>query len=165
MILVLFRHGIAVDRLDPACPPDEERPLTAKGVRRTRRAARGLRALGVRPRVVLTSPLVRAVQTAELAMEELGVEPSVLARTDLLRPGAPAGGLLRHLKDRGVEEALCAGHAPNLDFVLAASLGIRGEPPFALKKAGAAAVDLVPLGGPGTLLWLLEPRALRTLGD
>jgi phosphohistidine phosphatase SixA len=30
--LYLIRHGIAVDREDPNCPPDTERPLTPKGL-------------------------------------------------------------------------------------------------------------------------------------
>jgi phosphohistidine phosphatase SixA len=28
MHLYLIRHGIAIDREDPNCPPDTERPLT-----------------------------------------------------------------------------------------------------------------------------------------
>jgi hypothetical protein len=39
MILYLVRHGIAVDPNDPKSPPEPERPLTAKGVQKTRSAA------------------------------------------------------------------------------------------------------------------------------
>ena len=39
MILYLVRHGIAVDPNDPKSPPEPERPLTAKGVQKTRAAA------------------------------------------------------------------------------------------------------------------------------
>jgi phosphohistidine phosphatase SixA len=31
MRLYLIRHGIAMDREDPKCPPDTERALTPKG--------------------------------------------------------------------------------------------------------------------------------------
>ena len=45
MILYIVRHGIAIDRTDPKSPPEAERPLTAKGVQKSRAAALGLRAL------------------------------------------------------------------------------------------------------------------------
>src|SRR5277367_870696 len=60
MLLYLVRHGIAVDPNDPKSPPEPERPLTAKGVQKTRAAALGLQALGVKPDVLLSSPYVRA---------------------------------------------------------------------------------------------------------
>ena len=66
MRLYLMRHGIAIDREDPDCPSDPERYLTPKGIQRTRAAARGLRALRVKPTALLTSPFVRAVQTGEV---------------------------------------------------------------------------------------------------
>jgi len=62
MILYLVRHGIAVDREDPQAPSEPERPLTAKGVQKTRAAALGLQSLHVKPDVLITSPYVRAAQ-------------------------------------------------------------------------------------------------------
>ena len=76
MILYLVRHGIAVDRNDPKSPPEPERPLTAKGVQKTRAAALGLQALGAKPDVLITSPYVRAAQTAEIFAEALGFSPA-----------------------------------------------------------------------------------------
>jgi len=46
MHVYLIRHGIAVDREDPICPPDTERPLTPKGMKRSHAAALGLRVAG-----------------------------------------------------------------------------------------------------------------------
>ncbi len=163
MRLILFRHGIAVDRDDPACPPDDERPLTPKGVRRTRSAARGLRAAGARPEAIYSSPLLRARQTAALAAEALDIPPDAVRITGHLRPEGDPAAVLALLARAGHAEALLAGHAPNLDRVLGAALRIRGEPPAALKKAGAAYVDWEP-GAAGLLRWLLEPGALRRLG-
>jgi phosphohistidine phosphatase len=160
--VVLLRHGIAVDPMDPASPPDAERPLTRKGVRRTRRAAAGLATLGVAPDVVFTSPLARATQTAEIAAAVLGC-------SDVREATALGGGIhtrevfdLLAASDAG--QVLCVGHAPQLDLFLAQTLGA-GHPAVAkLKKAGAALVefDFVALGG-GHLAWIMAPRALRRL--
>ena len=43
---LFVRHGIAVDRTDPKSPPEAERPLTAKGVQKTRSAALGFAEAG-----------------------------------------------------------------------------------------------------------------------
>jgi phosphohistidine phosphatase len=161
--VVLMRHGIAVDPMDPECPPDAERPLTPKGLRRTRAAAAGLRAMGIAPAAVLTSPLRRALETAEIAAEALGCET---IRTQAALSG---GTRTRDVFDLWAAlEADCVltvGHAPQLDLLLASCLGA-GAPALApLKKAAAACVELdivAPSGG--QLAWLLAPRALRKLG-
>jgi phosphohistidine phosphatase SixA len=41
MILYLVRHGIAIDREDPDCPPETERYLTRDGIKKTREVAKG----------------------------------------------------------------------------------------------------------------------------
>src|SRR5580700_6869597 len=78
MRLYLMRHGVAVDREDPDCPPDPERYLTPKGIDRTRAAAQGLLELKVKPDALFTSPYVRAVQTGELVCEVLDLDPANL---------------------------------------------------------------------------------------
>ena len=42
MQLFIVRHGIAIDREDPKCPPDPERFLTEEGLEKTRQAAKGI---------------------------------------------------------------------------------------------------------------------------
>lgn len=165
MRVVLVRHGPAVDREDPACPPDPDRPLTPEGRARTRAAAAGLRALDVRPDLVLTSPYVRAVQTAEIVCEALALDAP--ATTEHLLPGAEPMALAHFLASRSESEVLCTGHEPHLGLLLTSLLEGRaaGESLADLKKAGAACVDADRPGTqPGTLLWLLPPRALRRLG-
>jgi phosphohistidine phosphatase len=71
--LFLVRHGIAEDVSKSG--RDADRELTAEGRHKTRRAARGLRALGVQPTALLASPLVRARETAEIIAGSLGCEP------------------------------------------------------------------------------------------
>ena len=167
MFLYLMRHGIAVDRLDPRCPPDPERPLTDRGAARTRRAAAGLRASGVAPEVVLTSPYVRARQTAEIAAEELGVPAKRIVEVDALVPDGEPDELWAVLRQSGRESVLCVGHAPQLDVFLADALCSREVVVTKLKKAGVACLELTrgPHREGCRLASLLPPRALRDLAD
>src|SRR5690348_7670072 len=164
MRVYLMRHGIAIDREDPDCPPDPERYLTPKGIQRTRAAARGLRALRVKPVALLTSPFVRAVQTGEVVCEVLGLDPKQLRTTEALRPEAKPARLAEEL-NRLTGEVICFGHAPHMDEFIAHAL--KATAPFtALKKSGLACLDidsLAPLRA--TLFWLLTSRVLRRLGD
>lgn len=167
MELVLLRHGIAVPRDDPRCPPDEDRPLTEKGIRRTHRSARGLQALGAVPGAILVSPLLRARQTAEIAAGVFGLAPAATFRTDALRPEGDPRRVLdearRLAESVPVERVLCVGHAPNLDRVLAAAVGATGGTVTSLGKAGAACVRWEGRSGRARLRWLIPPRLLRRL--
>jgi phosphohistidine phosphatase len=164
MRLYLMRHGIAIDREDPDCPSEPERYLTPKGMQRTRAAARGLRALRVKPVALLTSPYVRAVQTGEIVCEVLGLDPKRLRTTDALKPEAKPARLAEELTGLG-GEVICFGHAPQVDEFIAHAL--KATAPFtALKKSGVAGLDidsLTPLRA--TLLCVLTSRILRRLGQ
>jgi phosphohistidine phosphatase len=163
MMIYLFRHGLAIDREDPECPPDPKRFLTRKGVEKTRAAAMGLRALGLATEMILSSPYVRAMQTAELAAEALEFPRARITQTDALLPPAHPAQLMKVLANTKASAVLCVGHAPNLDEVIAYALGAQAS--FtALKKAGAAGLEMESLSpGKGTLLWLHTPKSLRLL--
>jgi phosphohistidine phosphatase len=165
MRLVFLRHGIAVDRADPDCPPDPERPLTDRGRKRTQAAAEGLRALAVVPDRVLVTPLLRARQTADLATAALGVARARPQVVQALVPDAPAAPLFDLLAR--ADDAACVlvvGHAPHLDRAVRFACDRGDEPLWQLKKAGAACVELDRPGKPGgRLVWLFEPSALRAL--
>ena len=163
MIIYLFRHGLAIDRDDPECPPDPKRFLTRKGVEKTRAAAMGLRALGLAPEIILSSPYVRAMQTGELVAEALEFPRARIVQTDALLPPAGPAQLFKVLAKTKVAAVLCVGHAPNLDEIIGYALGANGS--FtALKKAGAACLEMESLSpGKGTLLWLHTPKSLRLL--
>src|SRR5689334_2900287 len=83
MELYFLRHGIAADT-GPEDSGDAGRPLTEEGIDKLKEAARGLRRLGVRPDVLLSSPLVRARQTAEIVRKAFGIESRLV---DALAPG------------------------------------------------------------------------------
>lgn len=165
MLLYLMRHGIAIDRDDPECPPEPERHLTPKGIEKTRAAAHGLRDMKINPALVLSSPYLRAVQTAEIACVALEIPVSRIKRTDALLPGASPLILFDELSKTKADEVICFGHAPNLDELIAHAV----HAPKActeLKKAGAACLDLNSISPvDGQLVWLLTSRALRVMGD
>ncbi len=156
----LFRHGIAIDREDPSCPPDPERALTDRGTQRTAAAAAGIAALGIEPDLVLTSPYVRARQTAELAVAAVGGE---LVETEALVDEDPEA-LCAELRGRAPRVVICVGHAPDLDDFAAYLIGT-STPVIRLKKAGLASLDVMhSRRGGGSLFAVYPPRALRRLG-
>src|ERR1700683_437791 len=119
MLLYIVRHGIAIDRDDPDCPPEVERYLTSKGVERTREAARGLRRMDIRPDHALASPYVRAVQTAEIFCTALGLPESRIKKTEALKPEAPPRLLFEELTKSKAQEVICFGHGPNVGELIA----------------------------------------------
>jgi phosphohistidine phosphatase SixA len=163
MQLYIVRHGIAIDREDPKSPSDPERYLTSEGLKKTREAARGFAALKISPDVFISSPYVRAMQTAEIFAEETKFAKSKIRQTELLLPGAEPSAFFRELQrtSRTEESAICFGHAPHLDELIAFALSSK-KGLTQLKKAGAACLELTRISPPaGLLTWLSTPKILR----
>ncbi|MGZ8496753.1 MAG: phosphohistidine phosphatase SixA [Candidatus Binatia bacterium] len=119
MNLYLMRHGIAVAADDLGIIQDKERPLTGKGIKRMRRAARGLRRLEIEFDGILTSPLLRARQTADIVAAALGMESRLEEITELAPESSVQHlifGLTRY-QDR--DHLLLVGHQPLLGQTLA----------------------------------------------
>jgi phosphohistidine phosphatase len=165
MQLYIVRHGIAIDREDPKCPPDPQRYLTEEGIEKTKQVAKGLAALGVTADLLLSSPYVRAAQTAEIFAAALDYAKQKIRRTDLLLPGAEPSLLFRELaKDRQASSIFLFGHAPQLDDIVATALGSKRHI-TALKKAGVALLELKRVSPPiAALVWLATPKLLRRAG-
>lgn len=162
MELYIVRHGIAIDREDPKSPADPERYLTEEGVEKTRQVAKSIAALGVSPDLFISSPYVRAMQTAEIFAEALGLSAAKIRKSNTLLPGAEPALFFRELaKDKQASAAFCFGHAPHLDELLAAGLGLKHSI-TAMKKAGVALLELKRVSPPsGQLVWLVTPKLLR----
>jgi phosphohistidine phosphatase len=165
MEIYVVRHGIAIDREDPKCPPDPERYLTEEGIEKTKRVAAAVAALGASPDLLLSSPYVRAMQTAEIFASALDYSKQKIRRTDLLLPGAEPSLFFRELaKDKQTSTLFVFGHAPQLDDIIAAALGSKHHI-TSLKKAGVALIDLKRVSPPnGQLVWLAPPKLLRRSG-
>lgn len=128
--LYLVRHAEA-ERGEP----DELRRLTPAGRRQARELGRRLAADGVRPEVVLTSPLLRARETGEAIARATGApcEPH-----ERLRPGATVEDVLAVAGGRG-ETVVVVAHQPDCGRI-AAALGGGPEPPF--PAGGMVALDV-----------------------
>jgi phosphohistidine phosphatase len=165
MEVYVVRHGIAIDREDPKCPPDPERYLTEEGIEKTKRVAAAVAALGASPDLLLSSPYVRAMQTAEIFASALDYSKQKIRRTDLLLPGTEPSLLFRELaKDKQTSTLFVFGHAPQLDDIIAAALGSKHHI-TSLKKAGVALIELKRVSPPnGQLVWLATPKVLRRAG-
>lgn len=162
MKITIIRHGIAVPSGTQGIP-DDERPLTRKGRRRFRAAARGLAQVCGRPDALLTSPLPRAAETAEIAAKAWGC---VTPTEEPALANASIDGILTVLARYAPDQHVAlVGHEPTLSIFLARLLGSGAGERFAFRKGGVAQVDVPgpPTEG-GRLEWFLRPRILRALG-
>jgi phosphohistidine phosphatase len=164
MELLILRHAIAFPRDAKRWPDDRERPLTAEGVKKARRAAAGLRRVAEPPALVLTSPLVRARDTASIFRQAARWPEAV--ESDALAPGKSPEEALEAVRRAaaGTRSVAVIGHQPGLGKLL--SLCLRGEArpeAFELKKSAVVCLsfDGPPRAGQGTLTALLPPRTLR----
>jgi phosphohistidine phosphatase len=158
--LFVVRHAPAFEA-DPAEWPDDcQRPLTDKGERTFRRAAKGLSRVTDPVSLVLASPCVRAWRTAELLNKDAKwPEPEPL---EALRPESDAVKALAALGERNPKGPLAVvGHDP----LLGALCGLlTGSGRVELKKGAVARLSVHAWRpGGGTLLWLLPPKVLRSL--
>lgn len=162
MELYVVRHGIAIDREDPKSPADPERYLTEEGIEKTEQVAKSIAALGITADVLISSPYVRAMQTAEIFAAALQYPKQKIRQTNALLPGAEPSLFFRELaKDKQSAVVFCFGHAPHLDELIAAGVGVK-HPITAMKKAGVALLELKRVSPPtGQLVWLVTPKLLR----
>jgi phosphohistidine phosphatase len=117
------------------------------------------------PELIVTSPYVRAVQTAQIAADVLGLDREGLRVSDDLLPDRDPAAFLERLRELGCE-VMCVGHAPHLNRLVAAALGVGERELTALSKAGAACLEFEEGGrSPARLVWLLPARTLRRLAD
>lgn len=140
-MLWLLRHAEAVDGV-----PDDERPLTDRGIRQAQDAGRALEMLGANIDVCLASPKVRALQTAQLACAPLGVRVS---------PDHRLAGEPFDVPDltAGLGEVLLVGHDPSFSLTLHDLTGAQAR----MKKGGLAGI------AKGELVVLLRPAELSAI--
>ena len=156
MRVYILRHAIAED----AAPggSDAARALTAEGKQKLRIVLERARDAGVRPSVILTSPLKRALQTAELAAAALGVKRELIA-TQALAPSSTPPRVWNEIRAQHAEKVLIAGHEPLLSQVVGFLLRC---PALQLDLKKGALVSLEVDSGESepraTLKWVLTPK-------
>jgi phosphohistidine phosphatase len=165
MRIYLFRHGEALSKGEPSVSSDAERPLTQDGIKHTRQAAEGLKALDIAFDCVFTSPWVRARQTADIAAAVWGLQPKVEEMPELAGDRRVQEVLAALAKHAGLEHVVLVGHNPLLGEVAAYLLSLATAMTVDLKKSGVCAVEVqrVPPRSPGTLLWMMTAKQLRAL--
>ncbi|MEP6782459.1 MAG: phosphohistidine phosphatase SixA [Acidobacteriota bacterium] len=163
--LYLVRHAIAAER-GPKYPDDRLRPLTPDGTKKFKDSVPGLVELGVVIDFVLTSPLVRARETAQLLAAGLKPKPAI-TEIEALSPGGRHQAIVEAIKTHSKRNRRLAlvGHEPDLGELAARLIGARGMIEF--KKGGIGLIEVAGAtpGGPGTLRWMLTPKALRALAS
>lgn len=160
--LYLMRHGQAGIR--GSYEDDRLRPLTDEGRARSRLAGRAFKRLGIKPKTILTSPLVRTHQTAEIVAKELGLKER-LRTLDSLAIGSDASDLLRDLLlafDEG-GPILAVGHEPDLGLFISSLISADGSARVRVKKGALIHLRLLQ-SGEATLRALLPPTALDLIG-
>jgi phosphohistidine phosphatase len=140
-MLWLLRHAEAADGL-----PDDERPLTERGVRQAHDAGHALERLGITIDACLSSPKLRALQTAQYACAPLGVEVTVERRLS----GEPFDPLDLVA---GLGEVLLVGHDPSFTLTLHNLTGAQAR----MRKGGLAAINK------GELITLMRPNELAAI--
>lgn len=161
MKLYILRHGEAVEHGDPRFK-ESERPLTPKGIQRTKLLAHALRQMDVSFDFILSSPLIRARETAEIIARGLRLDGGRLTQTDCLGPSGDMEKLVQEINGlRPVPDSvLLTGHEPYLSGFI--SLLCTGGPGLSLTlKKGALCrleVDLPSCSKCATLGWLIQPR-------
>ncbi len=163
MRVLIIRHAVAVPRGTPGIA-DDDRPLTAKGEKRFRQAARGLARIVRKPDQILTSARIRAARTADIASKSWG---GPKPKTDPALASGSVRQMLAMLAGWPKEATIAiVGHEPDLSALLGRLLGGAESERLTFRKGGAALVELpgAPAQG-GRLVWYLRPRVLRALGQ
>lgn len=165
MNLYLMRHGIAIVRGAPGIHSDRDRHLTEKGIKRLRRAGKGLSTLNIPFDRILTSPFERARQTAEIVADVLKMAKRLEEIPELTPEGTVKSLLSALAPYRNDRHVLLVGHEPLLSEAASFLLSETREIEIRMKKGGICSieVDNLPPKEPGILHWMLAPRQLRLL--
>jgi phosphohistidine phosphatase len=168
MNLYFMRHGIASAADDSSVVNDDERPLSPKGMKRTRKIAKGICRLDIPFDALLTSPLTRARQTANIVAAALAVEAPV-EEIASLAPNSAFDQLLADLgSHRDRKHLLLVSHEPflsdALSFLLAGQSAARLDLEFRKGALCRIEIDSPSRPHPGRLHWFLTPKQLRRLG-
>jgi phosphohistidine phosphatase len=162
MNVILFRHGPAGDPDPSRWPNDADRPLTPRGIEKTRAAARGLRRHIGSAAFILTSPYVRALGTARVVADVLGVMQ--VETLDALACGGSPRAILTALSRMAPDQTvILVGHEPDLGVLAGNMIGAGRSLP--LKKAGACEIEFLgeAQAGSGELIWFASPKLLRRI--
>lgn len=157
MELYLLRHGIAEDQSSTG--RDDDRELTPDGRKKLRDTLKVAANAGVKPSLLMSSPLVRAVQTAEIAAEMLAYKNN-LAQTEALVPDSSPERVWEEVRlHREIDKVMIVGHEPLFSTTVAFLLA---SPALLVdfKKGAIVRIDFGGFGPQprGVLRWMVVPK-------
>jgi phosphohistidine phosphatase len=141
MRVLFIRHAEAVEA-DDFDGPDLERPLTSRGRRIMKTAARVLADRYPKPAVIVSSCAERARGTADLVARAFGL--TTFKESEMLNPGARPTDILRVLASvgRSATHVALVGHEPDFSTVIS-HLVADGHLRLKLKKGACVEVELI----------------------
>ena len=166
MQLLIVRHADAGDAEEFAKTgqPDSMRPLSSKGRKQIRIAAKALLELVPDVSLIVTSPYVRAVETHDALCAVYGKKVDS-ASTDTLEPERSPDAFSKWLHPRDEDVIAAVGHEPHLSTLVTWFMTGADESRVQLKKGGACLLDFEdqPAKDRATLRWLLTPKQLAAM--
>jgi phosphohistidine phosphatase len=156
MNLILLRHGKAEDN---HADGDFPRALVEKGRKQSRRAAKLLKAAGVLPEIVLTSPLVRARQTADEFCKTAGI-PGATIQGWLACGMTPETAMAELVAFKDFKSVAIVGHEPDFSELLQWLLGVTSGN-IEVKKGAIASIQINPPARRGMLAFLIPPTLAK----
>lgn len=149
--LYLMQHALAY----PA-EQDSERTLSPAGIDQAKKAARGIKRLGLSFDLIIASPKRRSHQTAALVAEAVRFPYSDILTTETILPDRSPQDLFALLQKESAEShILVIGHMPHL-AKLASDLLRGGE--LLIENAGLTCFDIA---GPGSVRLEFHLRAIQ----
>jgi phosphohistidine phosphatase len=156
----LVRHGEAVSG-----GADAERALSPEGEKGIDQLAQALAVLGVKPDVILSSPLLRARQTGVILQRALSPEVA-LTSEELLAPEASTERLIHRLRELPRDATVfLIGHLPQLGELLTILVWGQPEREMPISKGGVCFIEFegAPRVGDGKLRWLLTNKIIKII--
>ena len=166
MNIYVLRHAEAEEKGPAWEGHDHDRPLTVAGIKKFEQSLKGLKALELKPDLILSSPFVRARQTAEMLARASKAGRQLEFTLHLIPSGDPRKLVsdLRHsYQDR--RNVVLVGHEPYLSELVSQLIGGDMYCNLSLKKGGICKLEAEKLdyGRCATLKWLLTPRQLLVM--
>ena len=164
MDLYILRHGKA-EPYGHRFPSDGIRPLSKKGLKRTKLSAKGMKAANVKVDLIVSSPLLRARQTAEIVHEGLGIDEPIQFS------GTLASGDVRLILSAieahsSLSGLMLVGHEPTLSELISTVASGSYHTAFNLKPGGMCKLNVstVRFGQCATIEWFVTPKQLVAMG-
>jgi phosphohistidine phosphatase len=154
MLLYLLRHANA----DTVAERDDDRALSEKGEEQARNVARFCDERGLKPEVILTSPLRRTQQTAAPVGKKLGADILIAPwLASGMMPESATAELGAYLQ---FESVMIVGHEPDFSLLIAHLLGLPDHARFIVRKASLTLLEFRSARAGGAFFHFSLPHRL-----